>query len=132
MPKNAAPGEFLSPRQVTALQVLAGGGSTSEAATAAGVNIRSVERWMRQKEFRNALRTTQAAVIDSIAARLVALAKVSVETLHDVLSDKEASHSIKVRVAVAALEAAAKWHQATAVEERLAAVEEVLQAKYGH
>ena len=126
MPKNVAPREFLGPRQMMALRVLAGGGSTAEAATAAGVNVRTAERWMTQQEFKKALRRMQTDVLGSIASRLVALAKTSVETLHELLEDTKTSHALRARVAIAALDAAMKWHEATAIEERLTAVEEIL------
>jgi len=111
---------------MTALRVLASGGSTAEAAAAAGVNVRTLERWLTQKEFKNALRTMQAVVLDSIASRLVGLARTSVETLHELLKDTKTSHALRARVAIAALDAAMKWHEATAIEERLTAMEEIL------
>ncbi len=132
MSKNDGPAFVFRPNQLNALQVLASGGNAAEAAVAAGVAVRTVERWITGKEFKKALSTTQTEVLNSIASKLVALAKTSVESLSEILSDKETSRSIKVRVAVAALEAAVKWRQAVALEERVAAVEEVLQAKYGH
>jgi len=49
----------LSPRQRKALEILVVGGTTAEAATAAGVHVRTVQRWLHRDEFREALKAAE-------------------------------------------------------------------------
>jgi len=120
---NVASQNGLKPRQVAGLEVLLCGGNMTEAAKAAGISPRTLERWLTRPEFSGALQAMQTTVLKSITSRLTGLAGKAVDTLAELLSSEGVSDAIKVRVAVAALDSVMKWRQGVALEERLATLE---------
>ena len=120
---NVASQNALRPRQVAALEILVSGGNMTEAAKAAGISPRTLERWLTRPEFSGALQAMQTTVLKSITSRLTGLAGKAVDTLAELLSGEGVLDAIKARVAVAALDSVMKWHQGMALEERLATIE---------
>ena len=123
MSGNVATEKVFKPNQLIALQILACGGSLTEAAGAARVTVRTLGRWMTRPDFVKSLRDMRVTALKHIASRLVGLAGSAVDTLAGILTSEAASDSVKVRVAIATLDAAVKWRDATEVEERLAMLE---------
>lgn len=126
----AASGAFeLSPRQAKALEVLVSGGSTSEAATAAGVSVRTIQRWLHREDFKQALRQAQAEVMEALTRRLRALGTRAVETLGQVMGDKLAPPSSRVSGAKCVLESIfrlTELEKMRELEERISAIEQRL------
>lgn len=120
---NVASRNALRPRQVAALEILVSGGNMTEAAKAAGISPRTLERWLTRPEFSGTLQAMQTTMLKSITSRLTGLAGKAVDTLAELLSGEGVSDAIKARVAVAALDSVMKWHQGMALEERLATLE---------
>ena len=123
MSGNVAVEEVFKSNQLIALQILACGGSPTEAAGAARVTVRTLGRWMTRPDFVKSLRDMRVTALKRIASRLVGLAGSAVDTLAGILTSESASDSVKVRVAIATLDTAVKWNEATEVEERLAILE---------
>ena len=126
MTGNVALDEALQPRQLVALKTLARGGTTADAAAAAGKSTRTVERWLARPGFKDALRDMQTAVLRSVAAQLAGLACRAVHTLESLLAGESTSDAVRLRAAIATLDAAAKWREALSMEQRLAALEDAV------
>lgn len=96
----------LSPAQQRAVLVLVATGSTSEAATAAGVTDRSVRRWLASDDFRAAYRAASRTAAGEALSRLLSAQSRAVQTLLDCLTAP--SHATRVRAARALLEIGAR------------------------
>jgi len=121
----------LSPKQAKALEVLVSGGTTAEAATAASVHVRTVQRWLHKEEFREALRQGQAEVMEALTRRLRSLGTRAVETLAEVMGARDAPPSSRVSGAKCVLESIFRLTELEKVrelEERISAIEQRLNA----
>lgn len=96
----------LTPAQETAVLVLVATGSTSEAATAAGVTDRSVRRWLSSDDFRAAYRAASRTAAGEALSRLLSAQNRAVETLVGCLTAQ--SPATRVRAARALLEVGAR------------------------
>ncbi len=96
----------LTPSQQRAVLALVSTGSTSEAATAAGVTDRSVRRWLVSDDFRAAYRAASRTAAGEALSRLLSAQSRAVETLVDCLTAP--SHATRVRAARALLEIGAR------------------------
>lgn len=92
----------LSAAQQRAVLALIDGGSTNEAATAAGVTPRSIRRWLASDDFRAAYRAASRTAAGEALSRLLSAQSRAVGTLVDCLGAP--SHATRVRAARALLE----------------------------
>ncbi len=96
----------LTPRQNKALDVLLSGGSTVEAASAAGCCRQTVSVWInRNARFMAALGMAQAATRQSLQSRLVTLATKAADTLAEVMEDPDTVPGDRIRAAGKLLDA---------------------------
>lgn len=119
----------LSPRQRKALEILVVGGTTAEAATAAGVHVRTVQRWLHRDEFREALKAAQAEVLEAFGRRLRSLGSRAIETLVQVMEDATTTPSSRVSAAKCVVESIfrlTEWEKMEELEERIRELEERL------
>lgn len=94
-----------------ALSILAQGGSQSQAAQAAGISTRTLQRWMRTDEFRQAQARISLAVgeriealSDEISEQLKALTPISLKVIQEVLEDSDARTSDRLKAASLVIE----------------------------
>jgi len=85
------------PGQDLALQSLLRGESAVEAARLAGVNERTVRRWLQEPEFLRALLEARGAVMQQARGRAQNALAGSVDTALGILGDAEAAGSARVR-----------------------------------
>jgi predicted site-specific integrase-resolvase len=82
-------GEKLGGKREAAILALLSTRNVEEAARAAGVNARTLYRWMKEREFDTAYRAGKRAAFGQAIARLHHLASAAVSTLGKVMLDAE-------------------------------------------
>ncbi len=105
MPQHERPASFTG-RQEAALRSLLSDGSTSKAATAAGVNPSTVRRWLADPRFRDEHRRRARLLADEALSDLLAAQKAAIATLREAL--KAGTAATKVRAARALLDLGAR------------------------
>jgi hypothetical protein len=117
--------EELTPKQCIALTCLAAGSSNQQAASAAGVALRTVEGWKANPQFKKMLRTAVNQMLDAALAELVAGSGDAARELKSIINDPETPSRIKIRAIEVLFENCVKvksWY----LEDRLNTVEVVL------
>ena len=113
----------LSARQRAAVTKLLAGGKVSQIAVELGCSERSLWRWLRRQDFRQALNEAQGGALEVAAASLLGLALQGIDVLEQVLDDTKASPASKLRAVALILEHGRAWHEAAALEARVSALE---------
>lgn len=115
----------LSGKQVQAVNSLLSGSSIRQAAQLAGVNARTLYRWMEEPRFTQALKDGESRILQAVGVRLAGLAGAACDVLSDILESETSSPGAGVRrlAAVNVLEMLSKWKELTDFEERLQALE---------
>lgn len=108
-------------KRQAALAELIGGGTRLAAAAAAGVSIRTLERWAAEPGFRAELEAGRRAAFNEALAVLRGGAIRAVETLAALLNSK--NETTRRHAAAEILAFALKAHETTELEARLAALE---------
>jgi hypothetical protein len=85
----------LSNRQRRAVEALLTSKSTAEAAGRIGIGARTIERWKRDPDFRNAYYAASRARLAETVGRLRSAAAEAVETLRAALQDELTSNRIR-------------------------------------
>jgi hypothetical protein len=99
---DAAP--ELTPAQVVALAALAGGGSVSDAADAAGLHRSTCYRWLDSDPgFLAELHRLQHEARARLAAQVAELHVVALQTVRNILEGTEAPAAVRLRAALAVL-----------------------------
>ena len=113
-----------SPKQSLAIAALVKGATLRDAAKAAGVSERQVNRWMHRPSFSSALRSSESEIVQAAGRRLIGLADAAMDALEDVLKNpQERGANVKRLAAVSVIELAIKVREYSELEERLAALE---------
>lgn len=115
----------ITPPQTRAIAALMTSRTQGEAAKAAGVKLRSIQRWSREPEFLSALRSAESEAISQAVRRLSSLATEAAEALAAVMRDPETPASVRVGAARGILTALLPLREQVTLEERIAALEEV-------
>ena len=110
-----------------AIAALSAGDSQADAARRAGVNARTIQRWLDDDAFVAAVREARAAALDSALGRLHSLSLKAATTLGLLLSPRS-QPSIRLAAARAVLEASLRLRESLDFEARLADVEAKLQS----
>lgn len=121
--------EELSPKQYRALVTLAAGGSNQEAASVAGVSVRSIENWKAKPNFQQQLRNATSKVFDMGMATLVLGVEDACKELCRIVTSEETSDRTKISAIATLLGNAARVRD-WSVEERLEKVEAALDSGY--
>ncbi len=119
----------LSPKQRRALEALFTQGDVSGAAKAAGVSRQSLYRWLGEPGFSTALRKAESMALDGLSRTLVRLGDKAAGALEAALDDDEAPHSVKLRAADVVTGRLLQVRELVTIEQRLAAIEQALEAK---
>ncbi len=101
----------------------------AKAAREAGVNERTLRRWLADADFRAALDVTRRDVFGEVLSRMQGGAEKALEALHGVLDDDAARPSEKVAAARVLLDHAHRAAEALDSNARLAALERALEAR---
>lgn len=114
----------LSRRQQKALPAVLTAGSIAEAAKLSGVPERTLNRWTAEcPAFREALLAAEGQIVSAVARRLAQLADKACRTLEEVMDNKKAPASARVRAADVALNRVLEFEQLRGLHERIDLVE---------
>ena len=113
----------LTPKQLQALRSLLTKPSVNEAAKDAGVNARTIYRWLELPEFRKALTQAEDQAIDAATRGLISLTEKSILVLNSVLDADVMQPSTKLRAVELALSNLLKLVELRNLSERIAALE---------
>lgn len=107
VPQNATTELAPSPAQLKAVAALAGGATIAASAVAAGVDRSTVYRWMAADAiFAAELNRVRRDQADAIRGELRGLAADAIKTLRHLVTSSYVPPAVRLRAAVAALEAA--------------------------
>lgn len=122
----------LSAKQHKALEALLSGATKGDAATAAGVTTRTLNRWLSEDVlFWDTLQgESQRAVFDA-TRRLTAAMDMAVTTMTAVMSDADAPAAVRLRAAQVSMETAVKLIEVTDILRRLEELETRLTGNEG-
>ncbi|NOT62677.1 MAG: hypothetical protein HOP19_20920, partial [Acidobacteria bacterium] len=95
-------------------------------AAKAGIGLSTLMRWLSEPTFAEAYKGARGQIVETTLASLQAASGDAVKTLRGVLTDESARAGEKVSAAKAILEFSLKLREAAQTEERLAALEAVL------
>lgn len=116
----------LTPKQQRAIEALVQGKTNQEAAAAAGVNRKTITRWLQQPEFQTALRTAQHAAYDEAMADLAATSRLAVQRLRKLLNSSKTSEQGIISAARLVLDGAFRGHEQAEMKRQLQEIERML------
>lgn len=125
---DADAADGLSPKQAQALEALLQGLPTARAAAAAGVNERTLRRWVREPAFRSALLEARREAFAQAVGLTQRYAPVAVSTLLKVMNDSTAPASAKVTAAAVVLKFGREGIELDDLAERVDALERAAKA----
>lgn len=123
-PQKSTPGALQSRKREAAIAALLNADTVGAAAEAAGVNPKTLRRWLLDAEFRAAFGNAKAQMLDHALARLSAASSSATATLLAVCRDQDASPAARVTAARTVLELALKVRSEQEFEDRLRRLEE--------
>ncbi len=117
----------LTAKQVKALEALLDGANVQDAASAAGVNRKTVARWLQEPAYWKLYQVNSRRGLELAARRLTGKLDMAVDMVASVMEDDEAPAGVRLRAAQQVIEGSLKLLDATDIQERLAALEERLE-----
>lgn len=126
MADNVTTTPDLKPQQRRAIAALLTERDIRAAALKCEVSERVLYRWLELPEFKTELRAASKQAIDTAILRLSELSGQAVETLREVMTDKEASAGTRVQAANIALARLLDLRELQELEERLQKIEKEL------
>lgn len=95
----------------------------AEAAAKLGISVKTIQRLRSMPAFRRVLTVTANAMFQCSAQRLQASAILAVQTLEEIMSDRQKAPAARVSAAKALLENAGRFVEISGIMERLERVE---------
>ena len=117
----------LTAKQVKGLEALLDGASVQTAAERAGVNRKTLGRWLTETLFWKTYQLNSRHALELAARRLTGKLDMAVDMLASVMEDDEAPPGVRLRAAQQVIEGSLKLLDVTDIQERLAALEERLE-----
>jgi len=129
-PRESSPGALLTRKREAAIAALLASDTVNAAAQAAGVNPKTLHRWLRlDADFRTAYDEARRLILDQALGRLQASSGEALVTLLAVCRDQEASPAARVAAARSILDLALKVRSEEDFEARLRALEDAAHAQ---
>ncbi len=117
----------LSPNQIQAISVLACGGTNREAAAAAGVTERCVEKWRSENPaFLDLIESIALEIFNQSIKKAVAASNKAVETLIAIIEDKDLPARTQIKACEVLLSHGEKL-TLTQVQRRIKTIEQALE-----
>lgn len=116
----------LKTNQRRAIEALLSQPTIRDAAKASDLGETTLYRYLREDAFKTELRQRQDEIITATTAALVGLSGEAVETLRNLLEDKEAPPSVKARVALGWLQHTRETLKLSDLADRVQRLEETL------
>jgi transposase-like protein len=120
---QSGPPEGLTAKQGDALEALLQGQTMARAAAAAGVNERTLRRWVHEPVFRSTLLEARREAFGQAIGLTQRYAPVAVATLVKIMNDNSASASAKVTAAATILKFGREGIELDDLAERIEALE---------
>ena len=117
----------LTAKQVKGLEALLDGASVQTAAERAGVNRKTLGRWLTEPLFWKTYQLNSRHALELAARRITGKLDMAVDMLASVMEDDEAPPGVRLRAAQQVIEGSLKLLDVTDIQERLAALEERLE-----
>lgn len=114
----------LSTRQRAFIGAIVAGMTYAEAAATIGVTPRTATRYMGDPLVKAALSEAMDATFGQVTHRMAGGTNEALDVLRDIMTDGTISASVRVRAAVAWLDAAPKWREAVDLVDRVTALEQ--------
>ena len=100
-------------------------GSTVAAAKAAGVPLRTMNRWLQEDSaFVAQLRQAEGAAIDQSVRRLISVSAAADSTIVSIMSNRDNPPGVRLRAAALVKESLVRLRELRNIEDRLSALEE--------
>ncbi len=123
MSQNVSQTATFRQNQVKALAALIEGKKLIDVAAAAGVNRRTVDRWLKEKEFAAALHEATSGQVRDTVRRRVLLMDRAIDELERILDNPETSASMKLRAVSIIFSGQNDMAQVLEFDQRLSALE---------
>jgi len=117
----------LTGKKLTALEALLDGANVQDAAERAGVNRKTVTRWLQDAHFWKLYQVNSRASLELAARRLTGKLDMAVDIVGSVMEDDEAPFGVRLRAAQQVIDGSLKLLEVTDIQERIAALEERLE-----
>jgi len=118
--------KLLSSKQRVAANVLIRGGSKDKAAKAAGVTVRTIDRYLQDDTFSRYLRDGASQAMQSAAMKITALLDLALNVLYESMTTPGERQGIKLRAANYTIGHAIKLIEIQEVLDRLERIESSL------
>ena len=119
----------LSTRQRAFIAAIVAGMTHAEAAQTLGVTARTCTRYAGDPLVKAALSEAMDATFGQVTTRMAGGTNEALDVLRGIMKDKTVSASVRVRAAVAWLDAAPKWREAVDLVDRVTALEQRAETK---
>jgi phage terminase small subunit len=121
--------QALSVKQEQLIAALLAGANIQVAASTAGVNEKTADRWLKLPHVQQALKDAQRALFDESLNSLMLGASEAVNTLTALMKDSEVPPGNRIRAAQIVLEQAIELHKMSELEARLAELEQLVKVR---
>jgi hypothetical protein len=118
--------DILTGKQLRAIDALMTGATIADAATAAGVGLRTLYRWRTMPIFRRELQTRASDSLEDTARAMTATMSDAPATIAAIMSDDTMPAGVRLNAAKIALENGLRLMELTQLMQRL----EALEARY--
>ena len=119
----------LEPKKEAAIIALLSSRNIEEAAQAAGVDSRTIYRWLKEPAFDAEYRTARRTAYGQALARLHQMATAAVSTIAKIMVDQGTPASVRLRAADSVLMHVEKGIQNQDIEARVAELERATESK---
>ena len=109
--------------------VLAAGRTIDEAAAAGAVSSRTVDRWLRDPEFRAAVHEARGALLEKAIGRAAALATEAIDTLGTIMRDPNSADAVRVSASRAVVDSSLRGREHLELVTRIAQLEQEFKAR---
>jgi len=117
--------QLLTPKQVKAIQAMLETVVKKDVAAAAGVSVRTLERWMVNPFFREALAEAESDAISGATRQLIKLQSSAIDTISGVLSDKTLPVNVRLQAGAVVLKNLLKLRELQTIEKQLVDLEKM-------
>ena len=121
----------LKPKQRVAIQPIAAGSSFQDTATLAGITIRTLHRWRNDPAFVAGMQAADADNLAGLARKMAGASDQALDLMVEIVVDKSAPLSVRLRAASAILQYRAEFFSALNMSERITALENRLDQREG-
>lgn len=106
----------LTKKHLSAIEVLAAGGSDKQAGQVAGVGDRQIRKWRNEPTFKSALNRALNEVFQVSIEKLKSASTSAASTLQEIVEDRNSSPQARIRAAELILNNANKKHDFTLLQ----------------